>query len=109
MNHSQLTSYDLVAYPSYTHAQTHPDRLAVIGSLLGLEPAAVDHCRVLEIGCGTGSNLVPMAWGLPQSQFFGIDLAARASGPRAANDPRPRAEKPPPHSWKPNGGGRRLG
>src|ERR1035441_8734717 len=78
MDNSQLTSYDLVAYPSYTHAQTHPDRLGVIGSLLGLEPAAVDHCRVLELGCGTGSNLVPMAWGLPQSQFFGIDLAARA-------------------------------
>jgi SAM-dependent methyltransferase len=78
MDNSQLTSYDLVAYPSYTHPQTHPDRLAAIGSLLGLKPAAVDHCRVLELGCGTGSNLVPMAWGLPQSQFFGIDLAARA-------------------------------
>ena len=78
MKDTRLTSYDLVAYPSYTHAQPHPDRLAVIGGLLGLEPAPVDHCRVLELGCGTGSNLVPMAWGLPHSQFFGIDLAARA-------------------------------
>jgi SAM-dependent methyltransferase len=77
MKDTQFTSYDLVVYPSYTHAQTHPDRLAVIGSLLGLEPAPVDHCRVLELACGTGSNLAPMAWGLPRSEFIGIDLAAR--------------------------------
>jgi cyclopropane fatty-acyl-phospholipid synthase-like methyltransferase len=71
------TSYDLVAYPGYAHPQTHPDRLAVIGSLFGLDPARVTHCRVLELGCGNGSNLVPMAWGLPKSEFTGIDLAAR--------------------------------
>jgi len=71
------TSYDAVLYPSYTHPQTHPDRLAVIGSLFGLEPAAVDRCRVLELGCGNGSNLVPMAYCLPASQFIGLDLAAR--------------------------------
>jgi methyltransferase-like protein len=32
---------------------------------------------VLELGCGDGSNLVPMAWALPQSEFLGIDLASR--------------------------------
>src|SRR5580693_4601208 len=73
---NQPTSYDSVIYPSYTHPQTHPDRLAVIGSLFGLEPAPVNRCRVLELGCGNGTNLVPMAWGLPQSEFVGIDLAA---------------------------------
>src|SRR5260221_4442716 len=73
---NQPTSYDSVIYPSSTHPQTHPDRLAVIGSLFGLEPAPVNRCRVLELGCGNGTNLVPMAWGLPQSEFVGIDLAA---------------------------------
>jgi SAM-dependent methyltransferase len=73
-----LTSYDVVAYPSYTHNQTHPDRLAVIGRLFGLKPAPVERCRVLELGCGNASNLVPMAWSLPKSEFFGIDLAAKA-------------------------------
>ena len=73
---SRPTSYDLVVYPSYTHPQTHPDRLAVIGTLLGLEPAPPNRCRVLELGCGDGSNLVPMAWGLPNSEFVGVDLAA---------------------------------
>ncbi len=69
------TSYDAVAYPSYTHVQTHPDRLAVIGTLFGLEPAPVTRCRVLELGCGNGSNLIPMAFGMPESEFVGIDLA----------------------------------
>jgi SAM-dependent methyltransferase len=71
------TSYDLVAYPGYTHVQTHPDRLAVTGTLFGLEPAPVTRCRVLELGCGNGSNLVPMAFGLPESEFLGLDLAAK--------------------------------
>jgi SAM-dependent methyltransferase len=37
---------------------------------------------VLEIGCGDGANLIPMAYGLPGGEFVGIDLAARplASG-----------------------------
>ncbi len=75
MKNSQ-TSYDLIRYPSYTHPQTYPDRLAVIGKLFGLEPASVHRCRVLELGCGNGANLIPMAWSLPRSEFVGIDLAA---------------------------------
>src|SRR5580765_4334129 len=71
------TSYDTVLYPSETHSQTHPNRLAVVAALFGLEPASVDRCRVLEIGCGNGSNLAPMAWALPNSEFAGIDLASR--------------------------------
>jgi SAM-dependent methyltransferase len=70
------STYDLVAYPSYTHAQTHPGRLGVIGHLFGLAPARADACRVLELGCGNGSNLVPMAEGFAGSEFVGIDLAA---------------------------------
>jgi SAM-dependent methyltransferase len=72
---SELTKYDLVAYPGYTHPQTHPDRLAVIGSLFGLDPALITSCRVLELGCGNGTNLAPIAWALPNSEFVGIDLA----------------------------------
>lgn len=71
------TEYDLVRYPNYTHAQTHPNRLAVIASLFGMTPAPVQRCRVLELGCGTGSNLIPMAASLPESNFIGIDLAVQ--------------------------------
>ena len=31
---------------------------------------------MLELGCGTGGNLVPMACGLPDASFLGIELAA---------------------------------
>ena len=82
------SSYDLVTYPGYTHPQTHPDRLAVIGALFGLSPASVTRCRVLELGCGNGSNLVPMAFVLPESSFVGIDLAIKpiAQGRQMANE-----------------------
>ena len=71
------TSYDAVPYPSRAFPQTHPDRLATMATLFGMKPAPVEHCRVLELGCGDGGNLIPMAFGLLQSQFVGIDLAAR--------------------------------
>ena len=73
-----MTAYDAIQYPSYTHAQTHPDQLAVKAMLFGMTPAPVERCRVLELGCGDGTNLTSMALGLPQSEFVGIDLAASA-------------------------------
>ena len=69
-------SYDTVPYPTYAQRQTHPDRLAVQATLLGMAPAPVERCRVLEIACGDGSNLVPMAFHLPGSTFVGVDSAA---------------------------------
>ena len=67
--------YDEVRYLTRPQIQTHPDRLAAVGRLFGMQPAAVDRCRVLEIGCGDGSNLIAMAYALPESRFVGIDLA----------------------------------
>lgn len=71
------TPYDTVPYPDLCFAQTHPDRLATIAALLGLNPAAPDNCRVLELGCAGGGNLIPMALAMPNSQFVGVDYAAR--------------------------------
>lgn len=72
-----MTAYDEIIYPSQPHADTHPDRLATIATLFGMTPAPVDHCRVLEVACGDAGNLIPMAYGLPDSEFVGFDLAAR--------------------------------
>jgi SAM-dependent methyltransferase len=38
----------------------------------------VERSSVLELGCGDGGNLVPMALGLPDARFVGIDTAATA-------------------------------
>jgi methyltransferase-like protein/SAM-dependent methyltransferase len=70
-------SYDDVPYDSLPFVQTHPSRLATVATLFGLKPPPVERCRVLELGCAAGGNLVPMAEALPGSWFVGVDLSAR--------------------------------
>ena len=72
------TPYDVVPYPGGAFRQSHPDRLATIATLYGLEPARPERCRLLELGCGHGGNVIPMAYTLRESEFLGIDLAATA-------------------------------
>ena len=68
---------DRIHYPGTAWEHSHPDRIAANARLLGLKPTPVERCRVLELGCGAGQNLVPMARGLPEARFLGIELAAR--------------------------------
>jgi cyclopropane fatty-acyl-phospholipid synthase-like methyltransferase len=76
MNGDLQASYDEFPYLSLAFPQSHPDRLATIARLHGLVPAPVGECRVLEIGCAAGGNLIPMAAALPRSRFLGIDFSA---------------------------------
>lgn len=73
-------SYDEIPYDSAPISETHPANLAMQGRLFGLAPADPGRCRVLELGCAAGGNLIPMAWHLPDSEFVGIEL----SGAQAA-------------------------
>jgi SAM-dependent methyltransferase/methyltransferase-like protein len=70
--------YRTVPYITNPRFETHPDRLASVATLFGMRPAPVRACRVLEIGCGDGSNIIPMAYYLPESRFVGVDLAENA-------------------------------
>jgi SAM-dependent methyltransferase len=70
-------SYDELPYTNYAFAQTHPDRIAALATLFGVEPPPVASCRVLELGCAAAGNLVPMAVTMPDARFVGIDLSAR--------------------------------
>ena len=70
-----ITPYDNHRYTSHPFAQTHPARLATVAALFGIASAPATGCRVLELGCGDGSNLIPLAFYLPHSTFVGIDLA----------------------------------
>jgi len=67
--------YNQIRYTTFPRIQNHPDRLASVGTLFGMSPAPVTQCRLLEIGCGDASNLIPIAYHLPNSRFMGIDLA----------------------------------
>jgi methyltransferase-like protein/2-polyprenyl-3-methyl-5-hydroxy-6-metoxy-1,4-benzoquinol methylase len=71
------STYDEILYESRPFPQSHPDRLATLGRLFGMSPTPVTRCRVLELGCAGGGNLIPMALHLPESQFVGIDLSGR--------------------------------
>lgn len=78
MNSDKLeASYNAVPYPSGSFLITHPNRLAAIATLLGMAPAPVEQCRVLELGCASGGNIIPMAYSLPGSEFVGVDFAIR--------------------------------
>jgi methyltransferase-like protein/2-polyprenyl-3-methyl-5-hydroxy-6-metoxy-1,4-benzoquinol methylase len=70
-------SYDEVPYPGGTYRATHPSHLAMVARLCGISPAPPARCRVLELGCSMGANIIPMAEDLPESQFVGIDLSAK--------------------------------
>ncbi|TVS15025.1 MAG: methyltransferase domain-containing protein [Planctomycetaceae bacterium] len=77
MSLTSLVSYDQVPYQSGSYRLTHPCYLAVLPTLFGVEPPPVRSGRVLELGCASGGNVIPMAQDLPDAEFVGIDLSAR--------------------------------
>jgi methyltransferase-like protein/SAM-dependent methyltransferase len=69
------TSYDVVPYANDAHPQTHISHLFTIGRLFNLTPPDFRKSRVLDLGCASGSNIMPMAAEYPDAQFVGIDLS----------------------------------
>lgn len=67
--------YDQTPYEGAPCAPSHPDNVGAIARLFGLNPPAASACRVLELGCAAGANLVPLAAAFPQSTFVGVDLS----------------------------------
>lgn len=71
-------AYDALQYPASIFPQMHPSRLAAIGRLHGLASASPAQCRLLEIGCGDGLQLLTLALAYPQAQFVGVDMSQTA-------------------------------
>lgn len=69
--------YDAIPYTSKPFPQTHPVRLAGIARMFGLDVAPMAGARILEIGCASGGNLIPLAATYPDAQFVGIDISPR--------------------------------
>jgi methyltransferase-like protein/SAM-dependent methyltransferase len=67
--------YDSAPYGAHAYPQSAPGRLAAVAYLFGLETPDVSTARVLEIGCATGSNLIPFAAFNPDAQAVGVDLS----------------------------------
>jgi methyltransferase-like protein len=72
---TKTNPYDLIPYQGHPYPTTHPGHMAAIATLFGLSPAAVEQCRVLEIGCAGGENLFPLATTCPNAQFVGLDYS----------------------------------
>jgi len=67
------SEYDALFYAGKPSRERHPDRMSVIAALAGVESPAVDTASVLELGCGTGQNIIALAACLPKAGFLGID------------------------------------
>ena len=73
----RVTAYDAIPYPSSPFRQSRPERLAAIAKLFGLDAPAPERCRVLELGCSMGGNLLVIAQDYPESRCVGIDASSR--------------------------------
>ena len=81
---SGVYPYDLVPFHSTSVPGADCWRIEVIARLFGLNAAPCHQARVLELGCGSAANLIPLALAHPQASFIGCDLSrsALASGRR---------------------------
>ncbi len=64
---------DSEAPGSRSVARTQPAHLAIMAKMHGLQPVDPARARVLQIGCGAGVNLLPLAERYPSSVLLGID------------------------------------
>ncbi|GAA5125939.1 methyltransferase domain-containing protein [Luteolibacter yonseiensis] len=70
--------YQEQVYPPMSHPLSDPAMSAVAARIGGLDVKHPRGARILEIGCCSGHNLIPLAMRWPESDFIGIDLAERS-------------------------------
>jgi len=68
--------YNEVFFESRPSPERHVTRLSTLAHLCGLKSPLASQARVLEIGCSTGANLIPMACAFPKSTFVGFDISS---------------------------------
>lgn len=72
---SPTNSYDELFYKCNPIEWTAPERLALASMLHGGPRPPLETYRVLELGCGNGANLLPMAYYRRCASFIGVDSA----------------------------------
>ncbi|MCP3952232.1 MAG: methyltransferase domain-containing protein [Desulfobacterales bacterium] len=67
--------YDITAYPCRPVSESHPGRLLANCRLFGLSAAPIETASILEVGCATGNNIIPLAYRYPRASFIGFDYS----------------------------------
>jgi len=78
MTDARAFAYDEVRYDTGAQEQTRPALLQTMAALHGVRAASPARCRYLELGGGSGVNVMPLAAAYPESDFVVVDLAASA-------------------------------
>jgi len=68
-------AYNRTLYVGRPCATSHPMRIRAIALAMGVDAPPLESARILDIGCGDGGNLIPMAAAWPGMTCVGIDLA----------------------------------
>lgn len=69
--------YDQIQYESYPYQESHPEHLYTLARLFGLKPTPYAQARILELGCASGGNIIPVAYNYPYCQIVGLDLSQK--------------------------------
>lgn len=67
--------YQAKGYPPMSHPSSDPAVSAVAARIAGLASPVPSRSSILEIGCASGHNLLPLAERWPGSRFLGVDIA----------------------------------
>lgn len=70
--------YQARPYPPMSHPVTHPMLVAAAATLAGLHPPMASSARILEVGCASGHNILPLAQAFPNATFTGVDFSTPA-------------------------------
>jgi methyltransferase-like protein/2-polyprenyl-3-methyl-5-hydroxy-6-metoxy-1,4-benzoquinol methylase len=77
LEQQKVSTYDQVPAENFSFPQSHPDRLKTLATMFGLKSADIATASVLELGCASGGNLIPLAVAYPNAKFVGVELSAR--------------------------------
>lgn len=70
--------YEKHAYPAMSHPSSDPAVAGVAARMAGLRVPHPRQAMILEVGCCSGHNLIPLALRWPESKMVGIDLSERS-------------------------------
>jgi len=77
MDDDNTTAYDEIPYTSSPYSESTPENCYTIASLFKLNPPDFHKANILELGCASGGNIIPLAYCYPDAKIVGIDLSSK--------------------------------